>query len=92
MIYLCVSFMGNVQSSKKQPHKKVSRKWDWEYKNGRMVPKARRATTSSPQPSRPLFRRQRSNNYNWWIGNPNVNLRRQSSDLGTYLAKAFGRK
>lgn len=86
--------MGNVQSSKKQQsHKKASRKWDWEYKNGRMVPKARRPTTSSHSaPSRPLFRRQRSNNYNWWIGNPNVNLRRQSSDLGTYLAKAFGRK
>lgn len=65
--------MGNAPS---QPKRQNSRRrapaaqqaWGWEYRNGRMVPKA----VGAPAKKRPLFKKQPSNNYNWWIFNPNA--------------------
>ena len=65
--------MGNAPSSQ-APKRKSSRRappqqaWGWEYRNGRMVPKARAVSAQK----RPLFKKQPSNNYNWWIFNPNA--------------------
>lgn len=52
-------------------NRKQQTEWDWEYRNGRLQPKAR--VTQRPQ--RPLFKKQPSNNYEWWIFNPNSNKR-----------------
>lgn len=65
--------MGNVASSQPKRQRSSRRQpaqqaWGWEYKNGRMVPKARAASTKK----RPLFKKQPTNNYDWWIFNPNA--------------------
>ena len=59
--------MGNAPSTSKK-----RTQWDWEYKNGRMQPKARVAH----RPQRPLFKKQPTNNYDWWIFNPNAKKKR----------------
>lgn len=60
--------MGNAPSSQ-APKRKSSRRappqqaWGWEYRT-----KARAVSAQK----RPLFKKQPSNNYNWWIFNPNA--------------------
>lgn len=56
--------MGNAPSA---PNKKKPTAWEWEYKNGRMQVKPR---APGAAPKRSLLRKQPSDNYNWWIFNP----------------------
>lgn len=44
--------------------------WGWEFQGGRAVPKVKRQTT--PKPKRPLLRKLPSDNYDWWIFNPDI--------------------
>lgn len=55
--------MGNApSSSKKRPA------WNWNFKNGRAQIKPR-AAAAKPAP-RPLFKKLPSDDYDWWIFNP----------------------
>ena len=72
--------MGNVASGNgNRPRQKKKKApavamWGWELKNGVMQPKA----LKQPVKPRPLFKRQASDNYNWWIGNPDPPRRTNS--------------
>lgn len=64
--------MGNAPSRRtRQPQQH----WNWEFKNGRadIVPKKK-----THQPKKPLFKKQVSNNYNWWIFNPDQPKKRSA--------------
>ena len=67
--------MGNTLSSTRRRQSRRSSGtttqtvWDWEFRNGRLQPKPRKTVKTQ---HRPLFKRQPSNNYNWWIFNPNT--------------------
>jgi hypothetical protein len=66
--------MGNAGSSNKA-RAGAARRWDWELRDGRLQPKARGGAAA---PKRPLFRKQPSDNYNWWIFNPDPPRRTNS--------------
>lgn len=53
--------MGNAASSSK-------RQWNWEYRNGRANLVFKQPKKSLPK--KPLFKKQASNDYDWWIFNP----------------------
>lgn len=55
--------MGNAPSTNKK-----QKGWTWEYKNGRAQPRYVQPKKSLKK--RPLFKKLPSNNYNWWIFNP----------------------
>lgn len=58
--------MGNTNSQptrRQTPKRKAPQQWQWEYKNGRAHLKPH-----APAPrKRPLFKKQPSNNYDWYI-------------------------
>ena len=55
-----------VSSDRNRKSRAPQPKWNWNFSSGRPVPKYR----ARAQPNRPLFKRQPSDDYNWWIGNP----------------------
>jgi hypothetical protein len=56
--------MGNAPSRKRTPEAA----WNWNFKNGRAAIKPRvKAPAAKP---RPLFKKMPSDDYNWWIFNP----------------------
>lgn len=70
--------MGNAVSANASKKKK----WEWEHKDGRLVPKY----TKAQQQHRPLFKRQPSDDMDWWIGNPEPR-RGGSGNLTKYKKK-----
>ena len=78
--------MGNVASNTNQrtnqrrraaTKRRPTQQWAWNFKDGRAYVKpapARRSGSRGGAASaarRPLFKKQPSNNYDWWIFNPN---------------------
>jgi len=66
--------------AKAQPKSKAKPKqqqWAWEFKDGRAYIKPRGQATAKAPP-RPLFRKQPSDNYEWWIFNPDPPKRSNS--------------
>jgi hypothetical protein len=61
----------------------TSVQWGWEVKDGRMQPRPMTAAAKR----RPLFKKQASDDYNWWIGNP-APRPGGSGDLSRRLSKS----
>lgn len=55
-------------------------RWNWEFKDGRAQIKPRKAAAP---PARPLFRKQPSDNYDWWIFNPDPPKNRGRDGTGS---------
>lgn len=67
--------MGNaVSAGGNQRKNRQQQQWGWEFKDGRAQIKAR-GPAAAGKP-RPLFKKQPSDNYDWWIFNPNANKRK----------------
>jgi len=58
---------GNSHRGKRRPQQQQQR-WNWDFKDGQAKIKPRAA--AKKQTKRPLFLKQPSDNYNWWIFNP----------------------
>ena len=72
--------MGNAASGQAGNRKKRTQQsaWNWEFKDGRAQIKPRAAAGRKAQPPRPLFRKLPSDNYDWWIFNPDPPKRSNS--------------
>lgn len=67
--------MGNAASNG-QTRQQRQQAWGWEFKDGRAQIKPRQGGGQAG--SRPLFKKQPSDNYDWWIFNPDPPKRSNS--------------
>lgn len=70
--------MGNAPSSsgnRKRSKQQQQQRWNWDFKNGRAQIKPRGAAKAQ----RPLFVKRPSDDYDWWIFNPDSNRRRSNN-------------
>lgn len=78
--------MGNAPSATDRSRGRQPQKWGWEYRNGRYQPKPVGAAAA---PARLKWAKQRSDNYDWWIFNPDRN---NSSSNDEWPAMFLGKK
>lgn len=71
--------MGNAPSTAKKKPRKTAKtpeqQWNWTIRDGHVVDVTRRRQ-KLPPPSRPLFKKQPSDDYSWWYANPARNNKR----------------